>query len=675
MSIAKRLFLLISAIIAGTVAVFATTTINREADIYVQNRLSELSGNASLLATLVAEDTAREDAVGIRQRLAAISRLKDTVFAEVISNDGNIIAQIGDGTVLTPGAIEITTSTQLTIGEVFNTNIIILSEPIVYAGRDIGILRVYGSISILRSQIYSVIINALTFSALLLCIGLLTASILQKSVTEPIQQLTQVMDYIQDNQDYTHQLEVLSNDETGRLTASFNRMIEQIQHRDERLGHHNRELERLVEERTCALNLSKVEAERANAAKTDFLAMISHEIRTPLNGMMVMAEILNRANLQGAQKKHANVILESGKNLLSIINDVLDLSKVEAGKIELESIPFDPRDITDTVQALFEERAKQKGLDLSVHIDPAVPQKLRGDPVRVQQILSNLVNNAVKFTETGSIAISCRFVDAQAYSGDSQDVLYVSVADTGIGIAEDKRDLVFDPFSQADQSTTRKYGGTGLGLSICQRLVSAMGGKISFTSELGDGTRFWFAIPTRRVNMPSALSAAPFGHSIVNEKNLEPLHVLVADDNPINIEVINEVLSSIGMTVQSVGDGASAVEAVKSGEFDAVFMDGSMPVLDGISAMIQIRQWERRIGITPVKIIALTADVAGISRQHWYDAGADDYLTKPYTVDQIRQALIADALQCSNGVINPVQKEDLQSCSSLNRTNHEDEAA
>jgi len=268
-------------------------------------------------------------------------------------------------------------------------------------------------------------------------------------------------------------------------------MLAQISVRDTALSRHRETLEQTVAERTRELRMARDSAEAANKAKSDFLATMSHEIRTPMNGVMVMAELLAAAELPPRQQRYAEVIVRSGQSLLTIINDILDLSKIEAGKLDLEQVAVSPCGVIDDVMSLFWERASSKGLDLAAFVTPDVPHLIIGDPVRLNQVLSNLVNNALKFTENGHVAVHVRAVGR---NGDSV-ALEFSVIDTGIGIPADKIGKLFEAFSQADQSTTRKFGGTGLGLAICRKLIEDHGGSIDLRSEENRGTTVLLSFP------------------------------------------------------------------------------------------------------------------------------------------------------------------------------------
>jgi two-component system sensor histidine kinase BarA len=299
------------------------------------------------------------------------------------------------------------------------------------------------------------------------------------------------MSSIQSTHDYHRSVALRSNDEFGVLASAFNDMMGELRTRDTQLAQHMEHLESEVAERTHDLSEAKQIAESANAAKSEFLAVMSHEIRTPMNGMLVMAELLAAADLPERQKRYAEVIARSGQNLLAVINDILDFSKVEAGKIDLEAIEIDLAELIDTSVSLFAEKAKTKSLDFAALIEPKVPARIEGDPVRISQILGNLVNNALKFTSEGSVLIRL------AHRGE---MLRFSVSDSGIGIPPEKQGELFQAFSQADSSTTRRFGGTGLGLSICKKLVEAMQGNIGVESIEGEGSTFWFDLPIAKEN-------------------------------------------------------------------------------------------------------------------------------------------------------------------------------
>jgi two-component system sensor histidine kinase BarA len=307
---------------------------------------------------------------------------------------------------------------------------------------------------------------------------------MQHSISAPIVGLTKAMADVRLSRDYSTDAVLECDDEIGDLVDGFNQMLGEIRERDVRLAGHVANLEREVSERTVDLLAAKETAEAAAAAKSDFLATMSHEIRTPMNGIMVMAEMLASAEMPQRQRRYAEVIAKSGRSLLSIINDILDFSKIEAGKMDLEQVPLDLSELVDDVTSLFWERARHKQIDLAAFVHPATPRLVLGDPVRLRQIVGNLVNNAIKFTPQGGVLV-------RVEPGEGETVR-ISVQDTGIGIPDDKLAGLFAAFSQVDQSTTRRFGGTGLGLAISKRLAEAMGGEVTVASVEGRGSTFSF---------------------------------------------------------------------------------------------------------------------------------------------------------------------------------------
>jgi CheY-like chemotaxis protein len=372
-------------------------------------------------------------------------------------------------------------------------------------------------------------------------------------------------------------------------------------------------------------------AEAATVAKGAFLAAMSHEIRTPLNGVLGYLGLLRDTPLTPEQRDHVRVIEESGDGLLGVINEILDYSKLESGRVELESLPTDARGIAAEVLALFSPRLKAKGVAASLLVADEVPARVLADPLRLRQVLTNLVSNAEKFTAAGEVALRLERLT------DGREGLKISVRDTGIGMTREQIARGFRPFSQADNSITRCYGGTGLGLAICERLVRAWGGELLLDSEVGLGSTFTITLPARAVaptgTVPGKPAARSYGEVIA------PLSILMAEDNVVNARLLTAILGKFGQRAEVVTDGRAALAALEARKFDLVLMDVQMPEIDGLEATRRQRARERDSGQVPVLIAALTANALAGAREECLEAGMDDYLAKPYQATQVRLLL------------------------------------
>ena len=448
--------------------------------------------------------------------------------------------------------------------------------------------------------------------------------------------------------------------DSGLLERSIRYAVKRKQAEDA-LRDANENLERRVGERTSELEAANSQLQQArdtaieaSRAKSEFLANMSHEIRTPMNVILGMADLLSEAPLAQEQREHVRIFKGAGDTLLTLINDILDLSKVEAGQVDLEETEFDLGQIVDDIVEFLAPRASEKGPELRSHVSPEVPTALMGDPVRLRQVLTNLLSNAVKFTDKGQVELHVRDDPEVQEPG----CILFRVSDPGIGIPQDKLESIFDSFTQVDSSTTREYGGTGLGLAISTRLVEVMGGRIWVESEVGEGSTFYFTArfrnqphvverlpetPVLETNSSYGDPADPSSDGVYTPQDQHARRILLVEDFADNRMLVQSYLKETRYQIDIAENGEIAVEKCMSGQYDLVLMDMQIPVMDGYTATERIRKWEVENGVRPTPIIALTANALKEDAQRSLDAGCTAHLTKPIKKTPLLQAIDENA--------------------------------
>ena len=484
--IARKLAgLVLASLLASFIVTAGVSTwldLRRQANLET-NRLTQ---TARVIGSLAAQSVRNGDRVGAFEAIRSVSQMPGISYARLQSTDAGLLAETGSGSRLISDVELGADNTRLSLWSVLNTGSIQVSAPVVSEGETVGSITLFSRTPELRGRVLSTIWITLAGALVSVVAGLIVAMRMARRISAPIVALAGLVRGVHRSNDYSTRVDIKADGEVADLVAGFDTLLSGIRERDARIAAQVEGLESEVAARTEELVVARDAAEQANAAKSDFLAVMSHEIRTPLNGILALSDMLASSNLPQRQQRYADVISKSGKSLLSIINDILDFSKVEAGKMDLEAVEVDLAEAAEDVASLFSEKAATKGLDLAVFVDPRLPPVL-ADPVRLRQVIGNLVNNAIKFTDSGGVLI--------AIDRDPEDEARVRVAihDTGPGIPAETLPTLFEAFTQADQSTTRKYGGTGLGLAICDRLVRSMGGVWALASTVGEGSTFAFS--------------------------------------------------------------------------------------------------------------------------------------------------------------------------------------